>query len=124
MCDFTCNGRPVDFSHGLKIVAAVNPYKRHSDEMINKLEQAGLGFFVAADDTNDRIGHIPMRQLVYRVQPLPTSLLPIVWDFGQLEQNVENKYINQMLSTAMATGRLPVFAEGVQDRLCRLITIR
>lgn len=26
-----------------------------------------------------------MRHLVYRVQPLPQSLLPLVWDFGTLK---------------------------------------
>ena len=40
MCDLTCNGRPITFDYGLKIVAAVNPYKKHSDEMIKK-----VGFF-------------------------------------------------------------------------------
>ena len=66
MCDKTCNGRKIDFDHGLKIIAAVNPYKKHSDEMIQKLEEAGLGFYVSTSDTKDKIGHIPMRQLVYR----------------------------------------------------------
>jgi len=43
MCDLTCNGRPIDILSGLKIVAAVNPYRKHSTEMIEKLEEAGLG---------------------------------------------------------------------------------
>ena len=38
-----------------------------------------------------------MRQLVYRVQPLPNSLLPLVWDFGTLSSEVETLYIKQML---------------------------
>lgn len=37
MCDSTCNGRPICLEFGLKIVAAVNPYKKHSDEMIKKV---------------------------------------------------------------------------------------
>ena len=98
MCDGTINGRQIDFDHGLKIIAAVNPYRKHSDMMIQKLESAGLGFYVSSSDTRDRFGHIPMRQLVYRVQPLPTSLQPLVWDFGQLEQSVEKVYISQMIS--------------------------
>jgi len=43
------------------------------------------------------IGHIPMRQLVYRVQSLPQSMLPLVWDFGQLSTEVETLYIRQMV---------------------------
>jgi len=64
--DRTCNGRDIEFSNGLKIIAAVNPYKKHSNEMIQKLEEAGLGFYMSANDTKEKIGHIPMRQLVYR----------------------------------------------------------
>jgi len=30
------------------------------------------------------VGAIPMRNLVYRVQPLPKSLLSHVWNFGSL----------------------------------------
>ena len=121
MCDSTCNGRPVELENGLKIIAAINPYKKHSIEMISKLEQAGLGFYVSADETKERFGHIPMRQLVYRVQPLPTSLLPIVWDFGQLEANVENTYINQMLNRAVINKRLPPCNEAELAFLCHLI---
>jgi E3 ubiquitin-protein ligase RNF213 len=101
MCDLTCNGRPIDLKNGLKIVAAVNPYRKHSDEMIDKLEEAGLGFYMSASDTKEKLGHIPMRQLVYRVQPLPASMIPLVWDFGQLDSNTENVYIRQMLKKAL-----------------------
>jgi len=38
-----------------------------------------------------------MRRLVYRVQPLPQSMLPLVWDFGQLNTEVEEMYIRQMV---------------------------
>ena len=40
MCDSSCNGNKIDFRYGLKIIAACNPYKKHSDEMIMKLEHA------------------------------------------------------------------------------------
>lgn len=102
MCDLSCNGRPIDFAHGLKIVAAINPYRKHSDEMIAKLEEAGLGFYVSASETKEKLGHIPMRQLVYRVQPLPASMLPLVWDFGQLETNAEQVYVVQMMRKAIS----------------------
>ena len=72
-------------------------YNRHSKELIEKLEQAGLGYHVDADETTDKLGRVPMRRLVYRVQPLPQSLLPLVWDFGQLNTQVEDLYIRQMV---------------------------
>ena len=43
------------------------------------------------------LGRVPMRRLVYRVQPLPQSMLPLVWDFGQLNTAVEELYIRQMV---------------------------
>ena len=101
MCDRTVNGENIDLSHGLKIIAAVNPYRKHSKEMIEKLESAGLGFYISSSESKDKLGHIPMRQLVYRVQPLPSSFLPLVWDFGQLDKGVENVYIRQMICKAI-----------------------
>ena len=49
------------------------------------------------------LGRIPMRQLVYRVQALPQSMLPLVWDFGQLSQNTETLYIRQMVHRHVRT---------------------
>ncbi|WAR07208.1 R213A-like protein [Mya arenaria] len=79
----------------------------HSDELIRKLEQAGLGYHVDADETTDRLGRVPMRRLVYRVQPLPQSLLPLVWDFGQLNTQIEELYIRQMVRRYINDDRLP-----------------
>ena len=42
-------------------------------------------------------GTIPLRELVYRVQALPPSMLPLVWDFGQLNAEIEAKYIRQIV---------------------------
>ncbi len=44
-----------------------------------------------------------MRQLVYRVHALPQSLLPLVWDFGQLNADVERLYIKQMVNRYVST---------------------
>lgn len=42
-------------------------------------------------------GKIPLRQLVYRVLDLPPSLRPLVYDFGQLNVNAEESYIEQIV---------------------------
>ena len=42
-------------------------------------------------------GHIPLRQLVYRVHPLPESMKPLVWDFGQLNEVTEQAYARQII---------------------------
>ncbi len=97
MCDRRTNGAMIPDSIGLQFVAAVNPYREHSREMIEKLEKAGLGYHIKAQDTSDRIGEIPLRRLVYRVRELPESLFPLIWDFGTLSESTEKKYIYQMI---------------------------
>ena len=42
-------------------------------------------------------GDIPLRQLVYRVHPLPESMKPLVWDFGQLNEVTEHAYARQII---------------------------
>lgn len=50
-----------------------------------------------------------MRRLVYRVQPLPQSMLPLVWDFGQLNPKMEELYIRQMVRRYVSIGTLVIF---------------
>nr|XP_022293483.1 E3 ubiquitin-protein ligase rnf213-alpha-like isoform X1 [Crassostrea virginica] len=107
MCDRSMEGEPLELCQSLKIVAACNPYRKHSEDLIKRLEQAGLGYHVDAEKTTDRMGRVPMRRLVYRVQPLPQSMLPLVWDFGQLDTNVEEMYIKQMVRRYIQGGKLP-----------------
>ncbi|MEE4247824.1 MAG: hypothetical protein V2I33_20690 [Kangiellaceae bacterium] len=97
---------------------------RHTDEMIERLERAGLGYRVRAEETGDTFGMAdynhtkhwlrnfntdclagatPLRQLVYRVHPLPLSLLPLVWDFGQLDLKTEKLYIGQMVHHSVSS---------------------
>ncbi|XP_053389016.1 E3 ubiquitin-protein ligase rnf213-alpha-like, partial [Mercenaria mercenaria] len=106
MCDKTMDGKPLNLCENLKIVAACNPYRRHPKKLIKKLERAGLGY-ANPGKTTDVLGRIAMRQLVYRVQPLPPSLLPFVWDFGQLNASVEKLYIVQMVKRYIRQNALP-----------------
>ncbi|CAM4568990.1 unnamed protein product [Lepidochelys olivacea] len=100
LCDQSVNGEPISTTR-LKVVAACNPYKRHTKETIEKLEKAGLGYRVRSEDTLEKLGYIPLRQLVYRVQPLPPSMLPLVWDFGELNEKTQNLYIRQIVKSIM-----------------------
>ncbi|KAJ7339384.1 hypothetical protein OS493_005779 [Desmophyllum pertusum] len=99
MVDRRIHGRPVGQGlERLQFIAACNPYRRHTDDMIHKLESAGLGYHVKTDESEDRLGHIPLRHLVYRVHGLPGSMRPLIWDFGQLKPDVERLYTNQIVS--------------------------
>ena len=96
VCDATVHGETFAET-GLKIVAACNPYRKHPEQLIEKMDQSGLGFHVKTEDVTDKLGAIPMRHLVYRVIPLPPSMKPLVWDFGQLNNDTEEIYIRQMV---------------------------
>ncbi|XP_036418083.1 E3 ubiquitin-protein ligase rnf213-alpha-like [Colossoma macropomum] len=105
MCDRAVNGGQID-APDLKFVAACNPYKKHTKSAIKQLEKAGLGYSVRAEDASEKFGRIPMRQLVYRVQPLPPSLSALVWDFGKLNEGAQNLYITKMVETFFKTQNL------------------
>ncbi|XP_068769747.1 E3 ubiquitin-protein ligase RNF213 isoform X2 [Struthio camelus] len=106
LCDRTVQGQPLASCSGLQIIAACNPYRKHTPKMIQRLESAGLGYRVKADETKDKLGSIPLRQLVYRVHALPPSMIPLVWDFGQLNNLTEKMYIQQIVQRL--TERVPV----------------
>ncbi|KAF5889602.1 E3 ubiquitin-protein ligase, partial [Clarias magur] len=106
ICDKSVNGEQIDAPR-LKIIAACNPYRKHSKEAIEQLERAGLGYRVRSENTEEKLGQIPMRQLVYRVQPLPPSLTPLVWDFGKLNEHTQVLYITQMVKTFFHKEKLP-----------------
>ncbi|XP_075850113.1 E3 ubiquitin-protein ligase RNF213 isoform X2 [Microcebus murinus] len=106
LCDRTVDGQPLAERSGLHVIAACNPYRKHSEEAICRLESAGLGYRVRAEETADRLGSIPLRQLVYRVHALPPSLIPLVWDFGQLDDTAEKLYIQQIVQRLVDSVRL------------------
>ena len=96
VCDETVNGEPFAET-GLKIVAACNPYRKHDNGVIKCMEESGLGFNVKTEDLSETFAGVPMRHLVYRVIRLPPSMQPLVWDFGQSNNNTEEIYIKQMV---------------------------
>ncbi|XP_048046866.1 E3 ubiquitin-protein ligase rnf213-alpha isoform X2 [Megalobrama amblycephala] len=103
LCDNTADGQHLTGDTGLQIIAACNPYRKHTDVMIKRLESAGLGYRVRAEETDEKLGSIPLRQLVYRVQALPPSMIPLVWDFGQLNDRTEKMYIKQIVERVVET---------------------
>ncbi|XDV14216.1 hypothetical protein PO909_002393 [Leuciscus waleckii] len=106
LCDNTADGQHLTGDTGLQIIAACNPYRKHTDVMIKRLESAGLGYRVRAEETDEKLGSIPLRQLVYRVQALPPSMIPLVWDFGQLNDHTEKMYIKQIVERVVETNSM------------------
>ncbi|KAK9530838.1 hypothetical protein VZT92_012317 [Zoarces viviparus] len=113
LCDQSMKGEPLKADSGLKIIVACNPYRKHSPEMVKRLERAGLGYRVKADETEDRLGKVPLRQLVYRVHPLPPSMASLVWDFGQLSDSTELSYIKQIVQKQVVNHGLPEVCKDI-----------
>ena len=118
ICDQIIDGSPIPKDLGLRFIAAINPYKKHSDHMIEKLENAGLGYHINASETTQKLGSVPMRRLVYRVNEIPPSLFPFVWDFGSLDTQTEKKYISQMVKKWMSKFDV----EGLEQNLANLLS--
>jgi hypothetical protein len=120
MCDHKLDGQSLDKSAGLKFIAACNPYRKHSADAIRNFERSGLGFYTDIDETQEKLGNVPMRHLIYRVQPLPVSMLPLVWDFGQLNDHVEKLYIAQIVNECFCESNYRG-NRALSDRLIHLI---
>lgn len=56
-----------------------------------------LPLFIAVVQFMINIGRFPLRHLVYRVHALPESMRSLVWDFGQLNPEVEELYTRQIV---------------------------
>ena len=98
LCDRRIDGERIPTDLRLQFIAVCNPYRKHSDKMIQKLKTAGLGMNRNLKETREHFGNVPLRELVYRVIPLPESLLSLVFDFGQLDPETENRYIREIVN--------------------------
>ena len=122
MCDRRMYGRHISSDIRLQFIAACNPYRRHTKEMLHKLSTAGLGFFTKSTDTTDKLGDIPLRELVYRVIELPASMRPLVWDFGQLSNDIEKTYTREMVTKHLREHNSPIEArDDVVDAISEVL---
>ncbi|XP_078588710.1 uncharacterized protein LOC144869352 [Branchiostoma floridae x Branchiostoma japonicum] len=70
----------------LILLAACNPYRQRES---SQLHTAGLEGKISSDECS---------KLVYRVHPLPESMLDYVWDYGTLDEKDERSYITKMVT--------------------------
>jgi hypothetical protein len=84
----------VPLPSGVKVLAAINPYRRRPASE----QSPGLVFQLGAQTTPD-----PMAQLVYRVHPVPRSLHDFIFDFGALQHNTETLYIQSMVRKSLTS---------------------
>ncbi|KAL3853048.1 hypothetical protein ACJMK2_016631, partial [Sinanodonta woodiana] len=83
ICHHSCLGRKL--APNLVLMAACNPYKLRSESSIHT---AGLDDKARTDE---------LSRLLYRVHPLPETMVDYVWDFGSLSKADERMYIEQMV---------------------------
>lgn len=83
ICHHHCKGKKL--APNLKILAACNPYRLRSDKSILT---SGLQGKIKTDH---------LSKLVYRVQPLPETMIDYVWDYGTLQIKDEESYIKRMV---------------------------
>ena len=103
------NGRRI--SENVSFVAALNPYRRKKPSLV---EEAGLVFQLHS--AGGEITPDPMADLVYKVHPIPGTLLEYCFDYGALTNETEMLYIDAMLERALGTSSLPsrrLFAEMI-----------
>ncbi len=82
MCKHTIYGEKI--YNNIQFIAACNPYRVNS----KKLEQVGL--YKKSEKRR-------AQNLIYIVNPLPHSLLNFVFDFGNLNDEDEKRYIHNMI---------------------------
>ena len=100
ICDRSLDGAPLP--DNILVIAACNPYRlRVSKARCCGEEMAGLLFEYSAQQSG--VSNIasgisdPLRNLVYRVHPLPESMIDHIYDFGALSSSTERLYIKSML---------------------------
>ena len=78
---------------------------------------AGL-VFNAHESSEENVGsgiRDPLKDLVYRVHPLPESLVDYVFDFGALHPDTEKLYIRAMLKSCLAVVPTAAAAAAAAD---------
>eukprot|EP00468_Gymnochlora_sp_CCMP2014_P001514 CAMPEP_0167741726 /NCGR_PEP_ID=MMETSP0110_2-20121227/1016_1 /TAXON_ID=629695 /ORGANISM="Gymnochlora sp., Strain CCMP2014" /LENGTH=5340 /DNA_ID=CAMNT_0007625809 /DNA_START=69 /DNA_END=16091 /DNA_ORIENTATION=- len=102
ICDRSIQGRFLPSS--MKIIAACNPYRLKSQQALEQEAMAGLAFDTfqgGAENIGTGIRD-PLKNLVYRVHPLPESMIDHVFDFGALPAETEALYVAAILKRQLS----------------------
>ncbi|KAK3276973.1 hypothetical protein CYMTET_14987 [Cymbomonas tetramitiformis] len=125
LCERTLNGVPLPTN--LKVLAACNPYRPRVEHpafsgaglAVNDVLDSPDGIsaeVLSAGGSSDRLSsgseaagglrggreELVLDKLVYRVYPLPRTLLEYVWDFGTLSRGEERRYVICMVEQQCA----------------------
>ncbi|KAK3257836.1 hypothetical protein CYMTET_33097 [Cymbomonas tetramitiformis] len=93
VCHRSLLGRPLH--RHVTVIAACNPYRKRNPLKL----PPSAGF-------NSKLRPDSMSSLVYRVNPLPETMLDYVWDFGNLSAQDERRYVSRILANAVESDLL------------------
>lgn len=85
----------MDLPCNIRILAALNPYRKRTAMDCNK---PGL-VFKLHDEGSGESTLDTMADLVYKVHPIPLTMLDFIFDFGALEPLQEKSYIESMVNS-------------------------
>ena len=118
ICKHSCQGTKLNYN--IVFIAACNPYRLIEDK---KQTETGLNIKDAHKEKEklnekerkelENQSLFNKKKLVYTVNPLPHSLLNFVFDFGSLDRNDEEKYIENMIQGPIER----IFKENNKDKL-------
>ena len=100
VCDGTMQGRMLP--QAVKVIAACNPYRLRSGGALHEMDDR-VGLVFQHDDGLNDVENVgtgikdPLSELVYRVHPLPESMVDHLFDFGALSEETERLYIKAMI---------------------------
>ena len=89
MCNHTYLGKKIN--NNFVFIGACNPYRL----LTKKMRESGLVYYNMKDNSK-------LNNLVYTVNPLPHSLLNFVFDFGNLREEDEQKYISNTIKSIVS----------------------
>lgn len=97
ICDHMLGNQPLP--ENLKILAACNPYRlrRPHNNMPGLEGKRGVGLVYSNPPTRIAVERNYFSRLVYKVYPLPESLIEYIYDFGALSPEAEKAYVLAML---------------------------
>ncbi|PAA90242.1 hypothetical protein BOX15_Mlig007869g1 [Macrostomum lignano] len=96
----------------LRLMAACNPY------VLRPKSSSSTAGFQTKELREDE-----MKSLVYRVHPLPESMVELVWDFGRLTDHDEQAYIGRILTTSLSDNLDDVQSELQLAEVVKCITV-
>jgi hypothetical protein len=115
ICHRSINGQRLH--EGIQILAALNPYRvrpKSSEEDVD----AGLEY-AKPQLKNAAEGAIDMKNLVYKVHPIPPTLRDFIFDFGSLDDDTELLYIQSMITNQLSSFSNPDERSILADMVSR-----